>query len=471
MNLLFPIETLARELDYRLVLAALCAREDRSIFLGHARAIEAIVPLLRGGVYLGQKVLKAPPAKMTTLYALRKRQIRYLFHHEEGGVFFGDLEGVRKKLLSQTDLANLTDEEAIFAWGEYQAACYGAYRPDMRHRIYVVGHPRFDLLRTEYRGLYDEEVADLRKRYGKFILFNSSFGVSNGRDPLSFFFHHQRGFQPQAVATRRPMLFAWAHQARAQALLVEFVDRVAEHFPEHALILRPHPSEDETFYRTLLGAIPNVHITRAGGVQPWMIAADVIVHENSTSGLEAAIGGRPVLRLAVPGDVVDQPLLTRDIGAPVYTLEDGLKRLQLLTATSAVPFERQADAATTGPLLANVNNPTFPVLVDRIEKELEDIAHRVSASTANNLLLAAALKSTALLRGVGRAAAGRASLATSTLDALRPEQRQRFPGFDPVRLAQRVARLSEMLGKNLSIELLDPSLCVLRCGPANAQGG
>ena len=33
--LLFPVETLARELDFRLVLGALCAHEDNQIFIGN----------------------------------------------------------------------------------------------------------------------------------------------------------------------------------------------------------------------------------------------------------------------------------------------------------------------------------------------------------------------------------------------------------------------------------------------------
>ena len=43
----------------------------------------------------------------------------------------------------------------------------------------ALGNPRFDLLRPELRGLYDDEVAKLRTRFGRFILINGNFANVN----------------------------------------------------------------------------------------------------------------------------------------------------------------------------------------------------------------------------------------------------------------------------------------------------
>ena len=45
--------------------------------------------------------------------------------------------------------------------------------------VEAVGNPRFDLLRPELRSYFADDVADLRHRYGRYILVNSNFGRLN----------------------------------------------------------------------------------------------------------------------------------------------------------------------------------------------------------------------------------------------------------------------------------------------------
>ena len=44
---------------------------------------------------------------------------------------------------------------------------------------FETGNPRIDLLRREVRGYYDDDVAALRRRFGRYILLNSNFGRVN----------------------------------------------------------------------------------------------------------------------------------------------------------------------------------------------------------------------------------------------------------------------------------------------------
>ena len=72
---------------------------------------------------------------------------------------------------------------------------------------------------------------------------------------------------------------------------------VATHFPQYTVILRPHTSENLSFYQHAFGSFKNVVVTRQGGVLTWIRAAELVVHSNCTTGIEAVLAGRPVLNL------------------------------------------------------------------------------------------------------------------------------------------------------------------------------
>ncbi len=61
INLLFPVETINRELDFRLFLACLSARPDRRIWIGQSRVIYSLAHAIEGGIYVGKNLWGLPP--------------------------------------------------------------------------------------------------------------------------------------------------------------------------------------------------------------------------------------------------------------------------------------------------------------------------------------------------------------------------------------------------------------------------
>ena len=56
-NILLPIETINRELDFKLFLGVMYARQDNRIYIGqHDLLHNDLLPLLRGGIYVGKNV-------------------------------------------------------------------------------------------------------------------------------------------------------------------------------------------------------------------------------------------------------------------------------------------------------------------------------------------------------------------------------------------------------------------------------
>lgn len=58
MNILLPIETINRELDYKLILGVKLVEKDRVIYIGQHDYLFGLSRFLRSGLYLGKTMFK-----------------------------------------------------------------------------------------------------------------------------------------------------------------------------------------------------------------------------------------------------------------------------------------------------------------------------------------------------------------------------------------------------------------------------
>ena len=61
---------------------------------------------------------------------------------------------------------------------------------------------------------------------------------------------------------------------------------------DHQIIIRPHPSESHDPWRQLAAELPNVSVVYEGNVAEWLLAAELLIHNNCTTGVEAYLLGR-----------------------------------------------------------------------------------------------------------------------------------------------------------------------------------
>jgi surface carbohydrate biosynthesis protein len=191
----------------------------------------------------------------------------------------------------------------LFAWGEDNAELWRQYPdlpPDMP--IHVTGNPRSDMLRPDLRSFYEPEAEKLRKKYGDFILVNTNFNHVNA------FFPAQNLFRPVKNAAETPqfgkaalgMSREYAEGLRdhkqdifnAFRQMIPTLDRV---FPDHKIIVRPHPTENQQVYKNIANDCKHVQVTNEGNVVPWLMATRVVIHNGCTTGVEAYVMGVPAI--------------------------------------------------------------------------------------------------------------------------------------------------------------------------------
>jgi surface carbohydrate biosynthesis protein len=191
----------------------------------------------------------------------------------------------------------------LFAWGEDNADLWRQY-PHLPRKmpIHVTGNPRCDMLRPEMRPFYQPEVEKIRQTYGNFILVNTNFNHVNA------FFLAQNLFKPikdkgqqpafgkAAVGMSRP--YAQGLHDHKQAILKTFKNIIPvldEAFPDHTIIVRPHPTENQQIYKEIAQRCQRVVVTNAGNVVPWLMATRAVIHNGCTTGVEAYMMGVPAI--------------------------------------------------------------------------------------------------------------------------------------------------------------------------------
>ena len=292
-TLIIPVENQVRELDAKLLLACVAAERGFPVIIGSRTYINFAMPYLPRGLFLAKS--------MRSLSKLMLNLIRGLGHDivawdEESLVRYSSPEYYAWRY--SEDTFKVIDQ--LFAWGEDDAAFFKSYPGYNGVPVHVTGNPRIDQLRPEVRGYFADEVAALKARYGDFILVNTNFSFVNNFVPALNLIELDAQGQAQVSRTGRGMSleFARGMAAHQQAIYDHFrvlLPKLAGWFPQHRIVLRPHPSENHDVWRAILADSPKVEVAHHGNVVPWLMAAKVLLHNGCTTAVEASVLDTPAV--------------------------------------------------------------------------------------------------------------------------------------------------------------------------------
>ncbi|QDO96303.1 hypothetical protein FNB15_02985 [Ferrovibrio terrae] len=107
---------------------------------------------------------------------------------------------------------------------------------------------------------------------------------------------HQRprSRDPQLRLPVRGLDERLAYDDQRLALNIALIRRLATEI-EKTVVVRPHPEENIEVYRRTFADMPNVHAVYEDSAHYWILAAELMIHNHSTTGLEAAMLGHASL--------------------------------------------------------------------------------------------------------------------------------------------------------------------------------
>jgi len=272
-----PIETKVRELDGKLWLGLNSVVEGYNVVLGPAFEIKNSLDITKPDVF----ITKDPgDARIDFFKSLHAAGISVCGLDTEGGVF----ESVSNYAANKAEFLNHID--AFCAWGEKPADAMRKQYVDTEV-VHVTGNPRFDLLQPQLRFIYKNRSESLNQKYGRYVLVNTNFGVANpyGNIVLDKF-EEVRGDMTQARRNYAKRIFY---------AFLESVFHLQSELPETNVVIRPHPSEKNETYEKAFTGFEHIHVEDSGDVRDWIAGASVVIHHDSTTGIECALMRTPVV--------------------------------------------------------------------------------------------------------------------------------------------------------------------------------
>ena len=340
--LYLPIEVASRELHAKLLLSYFAVDRGYEVVVGWKRVINKNLRAMPPGIVMFKTLTARDGEAMDKARAAGHRVVA--LDEEVPGLVATKqkLRWVAKESAAASDVIFAVGDDHLDALRQFHSAHADRYR--------VVGNPRWDLLRPELRGSHAEEVAAIRRQYGPFILINTNFAILNssrrtGEETRAWFAETGRVdlSKPEDVIFLDDI---YAMEHANTAAVHELVRALPARFPAHRIIVRPHPIERAETWSELLRDLPRTEMVREGAAVPWIMASDVLIHTNCTTGVEAFALDKPAISLRPTALAVNDVYLANRINYVAATVDETLAQLDRLIgpgpAWSGYPAEFRA---------------------------------------------------------------------------------------------------------------------------------
>lgn len=443
-TLLIPVELQARELEAKLLLACVAANRGYTSIIGPRREMHFHISSFTNSIYLSKSTTRASD---NVFRYLDKKGNKIVVWDEEALVSLPPQYYYRHRL-SPVAIGYVSH---LFAWGEANAQLWRRY-PHLPTDIpiHITGHPRGDLLRPELRGYYSKDVKKLREEFGRFLLINSNFNLVNS-------YHSDMGLlmpcpDAEPVLTRRAKSFGITKEYAVgftqykHGILEDFKEMIPaldRAFPEYSIVVRPHPAENQDIYRATAASCKHVRVINRGNVVPWLLAAEVLIHNGCTTGVEAyALDVPAVAYRARSNERYDRDFhdLPNQLSYECFNLEELEDRLRKILAgePGRTNGSRRKDlmqhhlAATEGPIASEriVN------VLDQITDEIRRMPQPTAADHLATWVWAHRRRIKKRFKGY------RKNMSHNKADFLK----HRYPKIPLNEMQKRVSRFQQLLG-------------------------
>ena len=286
-TLIIPVESQVREMDAKLLLSCVAAERGFPVIMGSRAFIHFKVDSIPRGIYLA-KSMRKPSIRMFGI--LRKLGHEIVAWDEEGLLREPDQEYYRWRLSPYT----MAQVSHLIAWGEDDAQTLRNYPDYPGTPIHITGNPRIDLMRKELRDYYLPRVNEIRARFGDFVLVNTNFSKVNH-------FYPELSPLKQALEAKTPGAAnqfdtAWGrHKLQLFAAFQSMLPALCKALPNLTIVVRPHPAENHAPWLAVAERCSNLQVANDGSVQPWLMAAKMLIANGCTTQVEAAVLDTPTL--------------------------------------------------------------------------------------------------------------------------------------------------------------------------------
>ncbi|MCP2043678.1 surface carbohydrate biosynthesis protein [Pontibacter sp. HSC-36F09] len=452
MNILLPIETINREIDFKIVLASILASNDHNIFIGQHDFLMSLLPKMKGGVYIGKNLFsrRSDLEKGKKYSELKKKGFDIIYLHEEGAVYAGDEQNWEQVLKQQYDLRFFDEQDRICVWGDLQK------RIDIQRsnglNIFVTGHPRFDLYKKEWNSYFSNDVEKIKTEYNSYILVNGNYGVANHGLGVSYVFSDAFSYKVDDIDARLKRVGFFSYSTKQLVSIIELTHQLAVRYPNKKIIYRPHPSESYKYYEAVFGGISNIIVNHVGPVGPWILGAEAVIHDGCTTAIEASLANIPVINYKPHTSNEHDIWLPNQLGKQATSFNEVCNLLDNVLQFD-FSFSKIESVEKVYDLFYNFEGDSFERFINIVESKInekKDKSESPSSSFINKNYL------------IQKAKTSLASVISKESGRKINYHRNKFYGFDKEVVSSKFKQAGKVLGKQIDYKLHNPFLIEIR---------
>jgi surface carbohydrate biosynthesis protein len=297
-----PIEIKARELSSQVLLAKSIVRLGCRVCIGSKPVIFSIIEKKpeKGGVLLYKGGMGG-----NTFRNFKKKLNAIAVLDQEISPALENLNSISNRFTK----SELSYVDRLY----YVGGKFGNFMidnvPNTKDKVRNFGWPRIDLWTSKLKNFWNEDINNIREKYGSYILFSSDFGVLNEQGIL-LRIDQARGSQWDQ--DKKPNLNKL--EADMRKILIEFNDVVGflveldKNLLIPPIIVRPHPAEDHKEWQRVAKIFNRIKVIYKGDVSPWIYAASAVLHRGCTSAVQAYTAGIPTGYIVSREELIKQTL-------------------------------------------------------------------------------------------------------------------------------------------------------------------
>jgi surface carbohydrate biosynthesis protein len=468
INILLPVETIARELDYKLFFAASLANSGVNVIIAQHDYLNANFCRFKEGVYIGKNIFRSPftknddtPKTDLRFYdKLKKNNITLLHLDEEAAVWFEGEKEWRAELDQRLHPDVLKDTDYIFTWGSFQAKHF-QNKSSLFPSSHIIdsGHPKYDLCKPKFGEYYKEEIDKIKTKYGSFILINTKTATPNNVSGITYAFAISAKEYVSDPQQRAKLVREWAYQNKVLTDFVTLLHKLCVIFPKKTFVVRPHPGEDPEYYRAVFTGVKNIYVAKSGAVQPWIMAADLVIHDQCTTGVESFLAEIPTVSYKPVENKEFEMILPNQCGVECKTEEEVIKAINNLERDPQSFAKKNSLTTLTKSLLKNFEFDTYTDFICMVDKITEDKRLKNICSGKISILK---LRFGEMINNLEQ-------FCRTLIRGLFPVKRRNyisakahFPGFDRRIIESKIRSIERVLNKKVVVNYLSNRLMVVR---------
>ena len=286
------IEIKARELEGRTLLALEAASRGFRVVVGHKEHISKGLwsGLLPPGIYFDKSLTRGKEKKLGKVL---DNGCLLVSQDEEAGLLNYSYD---KFISIRSTSETVSMAKSIFCWGKHEYKSWIKYSPNSSHKMHLTGSPRIDYWRQDFQRYFETHIDSIKKRFGEFVLVSSNFTQANSYMTVNE--RIERAKRIGAICnkkdeeTKRKSI---EDRKKLFNYFIGLIDYVSDRFENIQFLVRPHPAEKISGWKSNLPVKDNIKIVFEGGISPWVHASSAVLHNACTTGIEAYVAGIPTL--------------------------------------------------------------------------------------------------------------------------------------------------------------------------------